>query len=119
MRITKALLESKEACNTQIKLFAKLFPRGVTLTKAICMKHAQEFQWNWAAENLLSNTARAEYWKIYGLAWAEYKKATDLALVEYWKITGLAWAEYDNSVGLARAKYIKQCAIAFWKASKL
>ena len=108
MKITKALLESKGACNTQVKLFAKLFPRGVTLTKAICMKHAQEFQWNWAAENLLSNTARAEYVKV-----------TDKARKEYWKIEGLARAEYVKVEGPARAKYIKQCAIAFWKASKL
>ena len=130
MRITKALLESKGACADQVELFAKLFPRGVTLTEAVCVKHAHEFEWHWAAKHLLSYTAWEEYWKIDSLARAEYKKATDLALVEYAKVKGLARAEYVKVEGLARAEYVKvkglawaeykkQCSIAFWKASKL
>ena len=41
MRITKKLLEEWDACKDDIKVFAKVFPRGTTITEASLKKAAK------------------------------------------------------------------------------
>ena len=52
--ITTKLLKSKGACADQIRLFAKLFPAGAPLTVETAVSVADKFDWDWAAEKLLS-----------------------------------------------------------------
>ena len=68
MKITKELFQSKGACSSAVEKFASLFPRGVTLTEALCVKHVRDFDFTWAAQHLLSPTQRAEYERVRGLA---------------------------------------------------
>ena len=65
-------------------------------------------------QELLTNTARAEYDKIKNPAEAEYDKITNTAWAEYEKITNPAGAEYDKIANTARAEYdkIKNPALA-------
>ena len=49
MKITVKMLKAKHACSDQVELFQSLFPKGVEPTKALCRKHAEKFNWDWAA----------------------------------------------------------------------
>ena len=71
MKITDRLLKSKGACADQVAKFAELFPNGVEPTEALCLTHAQVFDWSWAASNLLPAPAG----KAYDEAVAPAKKA--------------------------------------------
>ena len=64
MKITKRLLQSKGACTSQVVLFAETFPHGTEITEAVCLSVADKFDWNWAAQNLLSPESYAEYERV-------------------------------------------------------
>ena len=104
MKITKALLIRKHACRGQVDLFAELFPEGVVITESICLAHATEFDWDWAARKLL----RPPAWKACDEAMALARKACDEAYA-------LAWKAYDEATALARKTCDEACAPA-WKA---
>ena len=118
MKITKRLLESKGACEEQVELFAQLFPKGVVLTKELCVEHAQRFDWDWAAEHLLEARAWEQYNKTRAPAWEQYIKIDVTAWEQYMKIEAPAWEQYKNITDPAYEQYKKQCAIAFYEASK-
>ena len=61
MKITLAQLKKLRACGAQVALFRKYFGEEVEVTEALCVKHAQEFSWDWAAVNLLSAPALKAY----------------------------------------------------------
>ena len=57
--ITYEQLDSKDACEGQLKLFKKTFPNGISVTSeeelvAIAKKFSKKFDMFWASENLLS-----------------------------------------------------------------
>ncbi len=136
MKLTLKQLKDQRACADQAHLFKKLFGAEVSVTKARCLKHAQQFNFGWAANRLLPASARAEYLKATASAWAEYLKATASASAAYNKAIALAynetaWAaynkaktpvlaynEYSKATAPARAEYHKAKALAFWQASK-
>ena len=88
MKITKALLISKHACRGQVDLFAELFPEGVVITESICLAHATEFDWDWAAKKLL----RPPAWKACDEAMAPARKACVEAMAPAWKAYVEAYA---------------------------
>ena len=61
MKITAALLQEKDACEIQVRRFEDLFPNGAEITSELCVKHARDFDWSWAAKNLLSPDKYADY----------------------------------------------------------
>jgi phage tail protein X len=81
-----------------------LFGESVEVTEALCKKHFDKFDWDFASK-LLSPGGRAEYNRVSGLAWAEYDRVHGLAWAEYNRVHGPAWAEYDRVNGLAWAEY--------------
>ena len=115
MKLELGTLKELEACSEQVELFEKLFGDSVEVTEELCLKHAGDFDWDFARQ-LLSGPARAEYDKVCGPALAEYNKVCGLALAEYDKVCGLALAEYDKVCGLALAEYDKVCGLAWAKA---
>ena len=90
--LTVETLKSKKACQPQIDLFRSLFGDSVEVTEELCVKHAQDFNWDWAADTLLSESAREDYYKATGPALKVYNKATAPALKVYIKATASAWA---------------------------
>ena len=74
-KITLRILKAKGACESQCERFAALFPEGVEVTEALCIKHADEFNWDWAAQHLLRASASAEYEHVEASALAEYERA--------------------------------------------
>ena len=72
--ITLAQLKSKQACADQQVLFKELFGTSVMVTEEACVAVADKFDWGWAAQNLLSNSARDQYNKVCATAWSEHIK---------------------------------------------
>lgn len=64
-KITYALLTARGACSEQLALFARTFPithpNGVEVTRELCAEHAEKFEWSWAASELLTEAASAEF----------------------------------------------------------
>ena len=131
MRIAIEVLQEKQACEVARRKFMEFFPFGrVTVTRRLCERHARDFDFTWAAMNLLPPTARAEYQKVcdkafaeylkvWARAWAEYKKACDNAWAEYQKACDKARAEYQKACYKAWAEYQKACAPAFAEYQKV
>ena len=92
MKITKELLEANDACFTQVKLFGKLFPDGVEVTEELCLKHTNDFDFEWAAMVLLTKEQYREYQKVLGRAYQKYLKVRGPAYQEYLKIRASTFA---------------------------
>ena len=90
--LTLTTLKKKGACKGQVALFRTMFGQSVEITEALCVEHAAAFNWGWAAENLLTAPARAEYDRVRAPAWAEYDRVTAPALAEYERVRAAAWA---------------------------
>ena len=108
-------IEEADARCDQVELFEELFGSEVEVSISLARKHYDKFDWNWAANNLLSVSAWAEYKKVEVSAWAEYKKVEAPALAEYEKATAPALAEYKKATASARAKYKKAIASTWAK----
>lgn len=122
MKITKALLVRKHACRGQVDLFAELFPKGVVITESICLAHATEFDWDWAARKLLRPPAQeacieamAPARKACDEAYALARKAYDeLAQKACDEAYALAWKTYV----IAQKARDEACALAFARAAE-
>jgi hypothetical protein len=91
--ITADTLRAKGACQDQIDLFAQLFPDGVHVTVEAAVAVAGQFDWDWAARNLLSKKGMAAYEAAKAPAWAAYEAAEAPAWAAYEAATAPAWAE--------------------------
>ena len=111
--LTLKRLKGAKACNEQVILFSTCFGKQVEVTEDLALAHASDFDWDWAARNLLDAPARAEYDKVRATAQAEYYKACATAWAEYDKACAPARAEYDKVRATARAEYAKACAPAW------
>lgn len=45
--LTLDTLIAKRACAQQVDLFHQLFGESVTVTPALCVEHAAQFDWEW------------------------------------------------------------------------
>ncbi len=124
-KITMEILQAHNACKRQVKLFQAVFPDGAESTEqALQLALDAGLDIHWAAENLLSASALAEYEKTRASAWAEYNKTCAPALAEYQKTytpayqktCASAWAEYKKTYAPAEAECQKTCAYAFLNA---
>ena len=70
-KITARKLKLLGACQEQVDNFKELFPSGTVVTVELCVLHAQTFNWNWAAQHLLSAPAWAEYDRVEASAFAQ------------------------------------------------
>src|SRR5208282_1924247 len=61
MHLTYRKLKLAGACSQQLERFRELFPNGVDVTAAVCASVAKEFDWDWAARNLLTSRLWDDY----------------------------------------------------------
>jgi len=87
MFITLELLEEKDACTTQRKLFQSHFPNGVEVTVEACVAVAGIFDWSWAAEYLLPYGGNSAFED----AFAEAEKV-------YYDTTDATWEAYEAAI---------------------
>jgi hypothetical protein len=59
--LTLQTLIDEDACSQQVDLFRAKFGESVEVTEALCRSVASEFDWDWAAHNLLSKNGDADY----------------------------------------------------------
>jgi hypothetical protein len=95
-------LIAAKACQSQVDKFRARFGESVEVTRELCESVASEFDFDWAAANLLSAPARAEYERVTAPAQADYER-----------VTAPAWAEYARVRAPARAEYERVRAAAF------
>ena len=107
-KITLRTLQAEGACIEECTHFATLFPQGVEVTEALCIEHATEFNWGWAAQHLLTAPAWTKYKRATAIAWAEYERAS----VPAW---GATWAEYERATAIALTEYRRVQASTFAK----
>ena len=118
-------LERVGACVPQRELFAQLAPKGVPLSEleARCVEHAAEFDWDWAAYNMLTEASYDEYCRAKGVARNEYNlltraarneynRATEAASDEFGRATRAAWHEFGRARAAARSEYNRARAAA-------
>jgi hypothetical protein len=110
MKITKHLLQIKGACASQVALFAETFPHGTEITEAVCLAVADKFDWDWAAQNLLSPESYAEYQRVRAQAYAECERVRAQAYAEYQRVCAQAYAEYQRVRAQADAECERVCA---------
>lgn len=111
------------ACREQFNLFVKLFPDGVEVTRAVCVEHAQVFDWTWAAHNLLSLAQHTAYreavasaGKAYREVMASAREAYDEAVASA-PVASLACRAYREAMASACKAYDEAVASAFFEAT--
>ena len=113
MKITKRMLQSKGACASQVALFAETFPHGTEITEAVCLAVADKFDWDWAAQNLLSPESYAEYERVRAQAYAEYQRVYTQIDAEYQRVRAQTDAEYQRVYAQTDAEYQRVRAATF------
>jgi hypothetical protein len=111
--ITVELLRAKGACRGQVDLFAKLFPQGAPMTVAAAVAVADRFDWNWAAQNLLSATASKAYYEATATASKAYNEARATASKTYYEAMATASKTYYEAMATASKAYYEARATAF------
>ena len=102
------------ACTDQVVLFHKTFGSRVNVTVDRAVAVADKFDFAWAARNLLSSAARADYKRVTAAARADYKRVKAAALADYERVTAPAWADYERVGAAALADYdrVRAAAVA-------
>jgi hypothetical protein len=114
--LTLQTLVQKGVCPSQRKLFQELFGSSVNITPELCAGVANRFDWEWAAEYLLSAKADAAYQAATAKAWAAYTAATAKAWAAYTAATAKARAAFDAAIAPAWAEYRAAIAPAWAEA---
>jgi hypothetical protein len=117
MRITLDILKKKRACLDKQRLFKKLFGDSVDVTEELCIQHARDFDWSWAARSLLNDAAQLACDEAEAAACAAYNAAVASAWTAYSAAVAPARAAYDEAEASACAAYNEATARAFWRAS--
>ncbi len=123
--ITYEELMHARACEEQLDLFENTFGDSVTFDTleafvTACQSHP--FDYEWAAENLLTRAASAGYTRVKAAARADYERVTAAALAAYNRVKAAARTDYDRVTAAARADYdrVRDAAFAnaYWNQQK-
>ena len=109
-----AKLRKLGACHSQVDKFKEIFGnKPVAVTVELCVAHAQDFNWDWAANNLLTAPAKTEYSRVVASARSEYNRVVAPARSEYDRVAAAARSEYNRVVAPALAEYDRVVAAAW------
>jgi len=81
---------------------------GVEVTEELCVAHAQEFDWRWAREQLLTEEQQAEYRAVQQPAYAVYDAVEQSAWAAYEAVQQPAWDAYQEACAVAFARAVAQ-----------
>ena len=102
------------ACTRQVELFHQLFGDRCTVSVDLCVAHAAQFDWSWAAQKLLSAPA----YRAYDEAYATARKAYDEAIAPACKACDEAYATACKAYDEAYATACKACGEAIAMARR-
>jgi len=114
--ITLKQLQDAGACEEQQKLFKQAFGEQVEISEALAVQYAKVFNWEWAAEHLLSVLGRKAYREAVAAAVKAYHEAVVTAAKTYCEAEATAAKAYDEAVAAAWKTYREARAIAFYRA---
>lgn len=76
MKITARKLERLSACGPQVDLFREHFPNGCTVSKRLCIKYANTFDFEWCGYFLLERFS-ARHFFIESLRGMEERRSIE------------------------------------------
>jgi hypothetical protein len=97
-------LTDKRACKVQVELFHTMFGESVNVTQKLCVSVVDKFDFEWAANLLLTAPARASYKRAVAPAQASYDRVRAPAQASYDRVRAPAQASYKRAVAKAFAK---------------
>ena len=104
--ITAAMLRENDACEEEVKKFEHLFGESVIPTKELALQYADEFDWEWAADNLLSQAQLNVYTAAIKPATKLYGDAYEQTHTDYQKAVAPAKERYDAAAyAAAKERY--------------
>jgi hypothetical protein len=103
--ITLAQLENANVCSVYTEKFRELFGNSTEVTVELCVRHAQDFDWNWAADNLLTATARRAYDDATATALKAHDDAMATARRAYEDAMATALEAYEDAMATALEAY--------------
>ena len=120
MIVTAAILRRKKACKEQVDMFVETFgaPAKVKITEALCVKHAQKFNWNWAAQRLLRAVSYAEYLAKRAPRDTDYDAKIATLCADYRARREPLEAEYRAKREPLYAEYRAKCAAIFGRIAE-
>ena len=109
MKITESRLTSSGACASQVAKFSELWPAGCVVTLATARKAAAAgLDLDWAARNLLSDSAR----DAYSAAMADAARAYSAAIADAARAYKAAMADADRAYSAARVHaFVAACRV--------
>ena len=102
------------ACTQQVYLFRQMFGDRCTVSVDLCVAHAAQFDWYWAAQELLSAPAR----RAYDEAVAPARRAYDEAVAPARRARDEAYAPACKAYDEAYATACKACGEAIATARR-
>ena len=107
MIITTKLLERKDACISQVELFQATFGDEAEVTLENCLRAAAVgLDFDWAAQHLLSATARKQYNETVAPARKQYDETVAPARKQYDETVAKARKMFDEARGRAFYKVV-------------
>jgi hypothetical protein len=74
IKVSAAILRRMAACKEQVDVFHTIFGTAtVSITETLCVEHANKFNWDWAANNLLPAPLYADYKAKITPLYADYE----------------------------------------------
>jgi len=114
MNITLSLLKSKRACDDQVRLFRIHFGEGpAPLDDDTALRMASVFDFDWAAQKLLSPEGLKAYVEDTALLWKTYDDANAPLWKAYVEDTALLWKTYYDAKAPMWKAYKEAKALAF------
>ena len=111
--ITIDMLYALDACQTEVSRFIRLFGQSVEVTPEACAAVAGQFNWGWAAFNLLPSPLWDEYARQHAPLWHEYVRQCNPLWDEHNRQCAPLWDTYDRQCAPLLAEYDRQCAALF------
>ena len=102
MKITADMLRERDACEEQVLVFEKEWPKGTDVTLEAALRAVElGLDLEWFAASFLSGEAWEAYQKAPAPAGEAYEKATAPAREAYWKAKDTAWEAYEKATAPA------------------
>jgi hypothetical protein len=108
--LTREMVLKGRPCSDYRYKFIERFPVSVEVTLDLALSQIGDWEWDWAAEHLLSRSAQREFYKreavadkAYSVAVKPFNDLLDNAYTEYYKVRGAAMREADDK-GLSNAE---------------
>lgn len=119
MEITVERLRALGARCEELRAFEREWPDGAAVTRENVLRAVElRLDMEWFARRLLPESQAAEYRRQVAPLRAEYKRQQEPLWAEHWR-QRTPLSEYERQRLPLRIAFEQQCALLFWRLSKL